>query len=419
MTFQNQNNINRDLLELIWNNTNDAIFTIGYDGRILSANPAFSMILGWEKDDFQNQNFFPFFVNMTKEEHEELLNTFKRGNDILYSVTKRIKKNGEILDILASYRAVNKNEVLAVGMYKDFTEQMQIQRKLQESQNCYRNLVEFIPDAIFVENGGEIVFVNKPGIQIIGANDKSEVLGKSVWQFILAEDQKLFKRKILQSIKNKEVIIEKFKRMDGEILWAEISVMRVLFEEEYVNQIMLRDVTAKKNYEAQLEYLAFHDPLTGLSNRRYFTEQINLAIQQATKDGKMLGVMYIDIDKFKSVNDLLGHDVGDQLLIEFANRLKENVQEGDILCRIGGDEFLILLNNIEDRQTLVQIAINLHNAFQAPYILGNQKKVVTSSIGIAIFPKDGTDAKTLIASSDVALYQSKEQRNAYQFYETR
>lgn len=416
MAFQSEAFVDRDLLQLIWNNTNDAIFTIGYDGRILSTNPAFLNIQGWKKEDFQDRNMFSLFMNTSTKEHQHLLNTFKNGNHIPYYVTKRVRNDGKVLDILASYRSVNKEEILAVGMYKDFTAQMEIQRKLQASQYCYRNLVEFIPDAIFVETNGEIVFTNKPGIQIIGANSESEVLGQSLWHFILAEDPKIFKEKVVKSMKTGDTIIEKFKRLDGKILWAEITVMGILFEGDFVNQIMLRDITAKKNYEAKLKYLAFHDSLTGLSNRRYFTEQFNQAIEQAKKEEKMLGVMYIDLDKFKSINDSLGHEVGDQLLIQFANRLKENVREGDILCRMGGDEFLIL-TKINDKKTLVEIATRLHSAFQEPYILNDRENTITSSIGIAIYPEDGTDVKTLITRSDKALYIAKDQRNAYQFYE--
>ncbi|MFJ8235494.1 diguanylate cyclase domain-containing protein [Ureibacillus sp. NPDC094379] len=416
MSFQDQALIEQSLLELVWNNTNDAIFTIGYDGRILSSNPAFSVILGWEREDFQDKLIFPFFTNTTIGDHEQLLNTLRSGKDIPYYVTKRVRKDGKVLDILASYRSVNKKEVLAVGMYKDFTEQMEIQRKLQASQYCYRNLVEFIPDAIFVENDGKIVFVNKPGIQLIGANAESEVLGHSVWKFILTEVQSSFKRKILQSIKAGEAIIEKFKRLDGEIIWAEITVMRVLFEGEYVNQIMLRDITAKKNYEAQLEYLAFHDPLTGLPNRRSFAENLNQAINQALMNEKMLSVLYLDIDKFKGFNDSLGHEFGDQLLKQFSSRLKENVRGKDVLCRIGGDEFLILLNDIKEKRTVQEITTRLHKALEAPYFIDNQKIVATSSIGIALFPEDGLNSKTLITHADKALYQAKVHRNSYKFF---
>ncbi|SES13490.1 bifunctional diguanylate cyclase/phosphodiesterase [Psychrobacillus sp. OK032] len=400
-----------------FNNTNEAIFTIGYDGRILSANPSFTDILGWDETDVGEDNCFPFFTDISPEEHEQQLSQFKQGMDIPYYVTKRKRKDGEVLDILASYRAINNGEVLAVGMYKDFTEQMNIQRRLQASEDCYRNLVEFIPDAIFVENNGKIVFVNSPGIDLVGAKSIKDVLGQSVWQFIKTNEHTVFSRKVQQVISTKEPIIEQLLRLDGETIWVEIIAMSIIFEGETVIQVLLRDVTSKKNYEAQLEFLAFHDPLTGLSNRRYFAEQINQAIEQAENVNQMLALMYIDIDKFKSINDTLGHDVGDQLLKQFANRLKENVRDEDILCRIGGDEFLVLLNGLKEKKTVLEIVSRLHKAFQVPYLIDNQKIVVTSSIGIAMFPEDGINSKILISRSDAALYLAKEQRNVFQFYE--
>ncbi|WP_438347516.1 diguanylate cyclase domain-containing protein [Paenibacillus sp. FA6] len=417
MEFSSQPIVEKDILELVWSNTNDAIFTIGYDGRILSANPSFTSILGWEETDFSEATCFPFFSDMSSKEHEQQLTKFKQGHDNPYYVTKRKRKDGVVLDILASYRAINNGEVLAVGMYKDFSEQMNIQRRLQASEECYRNLVEFIPDAIFVESNERIVFVNSPGISLVGAKSVKDVLGQSVWQFIRTDDQTAFKRKIHQVISRKEPIIEQLLRFDGETIWVEIIMMSIVFEGESVIQVLLRDITSKKNYEAQLEFLAFHDPLTGLTNRHYFTEQINQAIESAKKESQMLAVMYIDIDKFKRINDSLGHGVGDQLLKQFANRLKENVREEDILCRIGGDEFLVLLNGFKEKKAALEIVSRLYNALQVPYFIDNQKNVATSSIGIAVFPEDGMNSKILISRSDAALYLAKEQRNVFQFYE--
>jgi len=416
MKFTNQPFIDKNVLELVWNSTNEAIFTIGYDGRILSANPSFTSILGWKQTDLTDVNCFPFFTNMTPEMHEQQLTKFKQGHDIPYYVTKRKRKDGVILDILASYRAINNGEVLAVGMYKDFTEQMNIQRRLRASEGCYRNLVEFIPNAIFVERNEKIVFVNSPGIGLVGAKSEQDVLGQSVWQFIRKDNPNAFKRKVHQAISTKKPIIEQLLRFDGETIWVEIFAMSIVFEGESVIQVLLRDVTSKKKYEAQLELLAFHDPLTGLTNRRYFMEQINQAIESAKKESQMLAVMYIDIDKFKRINDSLGHDVGDQLLKQFAKRLKENVREEDILCRIGGDEFLVLLNSLKEKEGALEIVSSLHKAFQVPYLIDNKKIVATSSIGIAMFPEDGIDSKKLISRSDTALYLAKEQRNEFQFY---
>ncbi|WP_419960814.1 diguanylate cyclase domain-containing protein [Psychrobacillus sp. BM2] len=416
MKFNSQSVVESNVLELVWNNTNEAIFTIGYDGRILTANPSFTAILGWEETDFREDSCFPFFADNSPEEHQKQLTQFKRGHDIPYYVTRRKRKDGIVLDILASYRAINNGEVLAVGMYKDFSEHMNIQRRLQASEDCYRNLVEFIPDAIFVESNGKIAFVNSPGISLVGAKSAQEVIGQSVWQFIRTDDKITLKAKIQQVISTKEPIIERLLRFDGETIWVEIIAMAIVFEGESVIQILLRDITSKKNYDAQLEFLAFHDPLTGLTNRRYFTTQINQAIENAEKKNHMLAVMYIDIDKFKRINDSLGHDVGDQLLKQFANRLKEHVREEDVLCRIGGDEFLILLNGLKDKKKALEIVSRLHKAFQVPYLIDNQRIVATSSIGIAMFPENGIDSKILISRSDAALYLAKEQRNVFQFY---
>ncbi len=417
MKLHHDTSIDQDVLSLIWNHTNDAIFTIGYDGQLLATNPAFSSILGWDKEDLENQHFFSFFLNTTEEEQRELLNTFKKGQDVPYYVTKRVSKNGNVIDILASYCAVNKKDILAVGMYKDFTEQMEIQRKLQASQYCYRNLVEFIPDAIFVENDEKIRFINKTGLHILGVQDENDILGQPIWQFIAAENRLAFKSKIAQAIASGESIIEQVNRIDGKIIWVEITIMRVLFEDEYVNQIMMRDITAKKHYEAQLEYLAFHDPLTGLSNRCRFMGMFSQVIEQATKQQQMLSVIYLDIDKFKSINDTFGHDAGDQLLVQFANLLKQHARQEDIICRIGGDEFLILLQDIRGQHMVIEIIEKLQQALATPILLDNQPISITVSMGAALFPQDGTDAKVLIAHADTALYQAKEQRNTYRFYE--
>lgn len=412
-----QSNVDQNILELVWNNTNDAIFTIGYDGRILSANPAFSAILGWVKEDFNKSNCFPFFSNISEEEHKQQLDSFRQGCDIPYYVTKRKRKDGVILDILASYRAINQGEVLAVGMYKDFTEQMEIQRRLQASEDCYRNLVEFIPDAIYVEQNGRITFVNQPAIKLLGTNNAEELLGKPISQLVTENIAKEFLERLKVAALTHEVMVEQLCRLDGTFFWGEIVAMWIGTEDDEILQVLVRDVTAKKNYEEELEYLAFHDSLTGLSNRRYFTEQINQAIERAKKEEEMLGIMYIDIDKFKEINDSLGHDIGDQLLKHFAVRLKESVREVDTLCRIGGDEFLVLLTGIRDKKEVEVIASRLHKRCQKPYLINNGKIEASSSIGIALFPQDGLNSKTLISHSDEALYKAKVKRNSYQFYE--
>src|SRR4051794_18395783 len=188
--------IEQKVLELVWNNTNDAIFTIGYDGAVLSANPVFTDILGWDMSDLKWVTFLPSFFNFSKDEHQKQLNLFKQGKDMPYFVTKRKRKDGKILDVLASYRSINNGDVLAVGMYKDFTEQMEIQRRLQASEDCYRNLVELLPDAIFIKNKEKIVFINSAGVRLCGAKQSKDIIGHSIWEFIRADNKDEIENKI-------------------------------------------------------------------------------------------------------------------------------------------------------------------------------------------------------------------------------
>lgn len=414
--FTKQPHITQKILDLVWNNTNDVVFTIGYDGRLLSTNPAFKATMGWDEEDLNTDGYFPFFSIIAKEKHDELLELLKLGQDIPYYETKRIRKDGRVLEVLASYRAINQGEILAVGMYKDFTEQLEIGRKLQASEESYRNLVEFIPDAIFVERDGKIIFVNQSALTLVGAKSIEQLIGKSVSQLVVEKDSHEFHKQLGEAASTHQEIVEQLCCLDGTLFWGEIVTMRNYFNGDEVLQILVRDITAQKNHEEQLEYLAFHDPLTGLSNRRYFTDQINQAIEQATTEEKMLGIMYIDIDKFKGINDSLGHDVGDQLLKQFADRLKENVREEDILCRNGGDEFLVLLNGIKDKKDAATIASRLNIESQKSFLINNKRIETSCSIGIALFPQDGINSKTLILHSDEALYKAKINRNSYQFY---
>ena len=148
--------------------------------------------------------------------------------------------------------------------------------------------------------------------------------------------------------------------------------------------------------------------MTGLKNRRKFKELVKESIKEAEKTNEKIAIMYIDLDHFKSINDSLGHHVGDELLQQFAKRLKSSVRKNDELCRVGGDEFLVLLNNIANYEQLEKIAERMHTAFKAPYTINEQTFHVTSSIGISVYPEHGFREKHLISHADQALYRAKE-----------
>jgi diguanylate cyclase (GGDEF)-like protein/PAS domain S-box-containing protein len=413
--------IGEKAFELIWENTNDAIFLIGQDGAILQANPTFTEMLGWTTEELKGLKLPPSLHNMTKEQHKAFLNKLRDGENVNYSLTKRRCKDGEILDILATYRAINKGEILAVGMYKDFTEQMEIQRKLEESEVCYRKLVELLPDAVIVQNKHHIVFVNPAAVKLLGQESSNYMIGRSIWEFIDSENKESLEYKLIEIIEKNDgakpvPIEERLFRSDNTDFYAEITAIPMVFNGEPVMQILIKDITDRKMIETELENLAYYDSLTGLRNRRSFHDLLERSIETANKKGEQLALLYIDLDKFKEVNDTLGHEIGDELLKQFAKRLLNNVRGNSVIGRIGGDEFLILLKDIKHSQNVAKIARRLYKALQQRYQIKGHYIKTTASIGISLYPKDGTRGETLIKYADEALYSAKETRNQLKFY---
>ncbi|MBS4201601.1 diguanylate cyclase [Bacillus sp. FJAT-49732] len=422
MVDKNPNSVKDiEVLDLVWNNTTDAIFTIGHDGAIINANPAFEELFGWSVSEIIGLSFPPFFSHITKAEHQEFLQKLREGRNFPYVVSKRKHKDGSVLDIIASYRSINNQDIIAVGMYKNFTEQMKIQRLLQTSEDTYRTLVESLTEAIIVQRHGKIIFLNSAGVKLFGQKRLEDIIGKSIWDFVSSKQketfEKMFIRVLGQNNMDKALSISgEFIRYDGKLICAEIKVIAIKYQGESSLQILIQDISEKRNYEAQLEYLAYHDPLTGLKNRRKFTTIVEESIKEAEMTDEKIAIMYIDLDNFKAINDSLGHNVGDELLQQFANRLKSSLRKNDELCRVGGDEFLVLLKNITDNEQIEKAAMRMQSIFNAPYTINNVTFDVSSSIGISVYPEHGTLVRYLISHADQALYKAKENKNKYVFY---
>ncbi len=178
-----------------------------------------------------------------------------------------------------------------------------------------------------------------------------------------------------------------------------------------------QDITERRRSEDQIIRLAHYDELTGLPNRNLFNGHLSHAISRAARTNAGMAVLFIDLDRFKTINDALGHDVGDQVLVTVAHRLSEGLRASDVLARLGGDEFVVIAEDVAQSDTVRALADKLIAAVDQPVVLGNQELAVTASIGIALFPRDGVDAQTLLKNADIAMYRAKEQgRNCAQFY---
>jgi diguanylate cyclase (GGDEF)-like protein/PAS domain S-box-containing protein len=209
-------------------------------------------------------------------------------------------------------------------------------------------------------------------------------------------------------------------RKDGETIWCEWYHSCLLDEQGRIVSILsfVQDVSSRIQAEERLQYLATRDALTGLPNRLLLQERLAQAIAQAKRNGRHVGVLYIDLDRFKNVNDTLGHRIGDELLKQVTKSLSGALRETDLLARLGGDEFMVIVEDFDDAAVLNRVAQKLQDAIAQPFQIEEHDIYVTSSIGISIYPDDSDDPEGLLKHADVAMYRSKELgRNTYQFFD--
>ena len=209
------------------------------------------------------------------------------------------------------------------------------------------------------------------------------------------------------------------RRKDGTIIAEWLTINTIRAEDGSISKYsgLFSDITEKKKDEERVRSLAYFDPLTHLPNRRLLLDRLSLAIATAHRHHHQMAVMFLDLDLFKRINDTLGHDVGDQVLIEVAGRLQACLREGDTVARLGGDEFVVLMPELDDPSDAARLAERIILSIKQPLLLAGRELQVTTSLGIAIYPVDGPDAEALLKCADTAMYQAKEiGRNRYQLH---
>lgn len=233
--------------------------------------------------------------------------------------------------------------------------------------------------------------------------DKDRVLD---WQ------KKVFAKKKADSIECRIVC------SDGKIKWVRNHLSPILNMFGEIERILglFMDITSSKELEQRIEYLAFHDHITDLPNRNMFNEYVQRALSRCKRNGLAMAILFIDLDRFKNINDTLGHDMGDLVLKQVAERLNHCVRESDIVTRQGGDEFIVLLEDTDNEKT-EQIAQRILSSVSAPIDINNEELFITASIGISLFPEHGEEIEALITNADKAMYKAKEYgMNFYYFY---
>jgi len=308
------------------------------------------------------------------------------------------------------------------GVSRDRTEQKRAEEALRQSEEKYRTILEDIEEGYYeVDLAGNFTFFNDSLCKIQGYT-RDELMGMNNREYM---DKETVKRvyKIFNTVfrtgKGAKIHDWHIIRKDGSkrAVEASVSLIRDAEGKKTGFRGVIRDITERKRAEEELQYTATHDALTGLPNRALFNDRLSLALTQADRNKKKLAVMLLDLDYFKDVNDTMGHSMGDQLLRVVGNRLTELLRKGDTVARVGGDEFLLLLSEIARIKDANIIAQKILETFRKPFVLDDHEIMITTSIGIAIYPDDGADAHTLMKHADVAMYRAKDKgRDNFQRY---
>jgi len=292
---------------------------------------------------------------------------------------------------------------------------------LRDSEIRYRSIIENIDEGYCeVAPDGKITFFNDRMRDIAGYSREELAEMNSADMLDEKDVEKVFQH--FADIYETEVSQPEFTcqitRRDGSKRF--VGLTPTVIKDSQGNKVglrsIVRDVDRQKKYEENLIYLAYHDALTGLKNRKAFYEQLQDALYHAKRYGTELALIYIDIDKFKKVNDTLGHESGDVLLLEIRDRLQNTLRKSDFVSRIGGDEFVVLVDNPHHIHPAA-IAEKIVKNLSEPYNLkGNMVDYVSSSVGISLFPSDAVDMDSLVKKADQAMYKAKEKRNGYVSY---
>ncbi len=299
-------------------------------------------------------------------------------------------------------------------------------RSLQISEQKNRALLQALPDTLYIVDGKGILLEHITGEKT--AADSSHV-GKALEEVIPANAARAARRSMQAPVNVKSVTTYDFEVGEGPSRRCFETRLRPQSDGTLV--VITRDITERRKAESRIRYLAYFDTLTGLPNRQLLVREMSRAIRAAQKSDTLIALLYLDLDRFKRINDNLGHSVGDALLKAVARRLHQSIRTSDTVApvsgsntpghgsvaRLGGDEFVVLVTDLTDESQATAVADRIRDALGEPFECGGHRFVVTPSIGIALYPKDGADIEDLLVKADMAMYKAKDQgRNGHAFY---
>jgi diguanylate cyclase (GGDEF)-like protein/PAS domain S-box-containing protein len=392
------------------------------NGAIVWANHAFTTMTGYSKEEILGQNHRLLKSGEQPESYyANLWSTISSGKVWQGEIVNR-RKDGTTYTEEMTITPVTQNlgsttDTYFIAIKQDITERKKSEEELQR----LASIVEFSEDAIIGKNlDGAITSWNRGAEKIYGYT-RGEVVGRDL-SFLLPPERQAEIQAIMERVLSGhpvECLETQRLTKTGSAIDVSLSVSPIKDASGHIAgaSAIARDITQRKAAEKQIQFLAYYDALTGLPNRTLLRDRLSSALASARRRKDKVALLFLDLDRFKDINDSLGHSVGDLVLKQVAERLKKWAREQDTIARVGGDEFLIVLTAVKEVADAAVAAERIRNAMTAEFVIQGHSLGISCSIGISIFPEHGADSETMIKDADAAMYCAKESgRNNFRFF---
>ncbi|MCB8816514.1 sensor domain-containing protein [Desulfosporosinus shakirovi] len=409
---------------LLADEVQDIIIFISPEGQIMDANEAAVKRYGYTRQELTNMP-----VNKLRLPEDQLTVPFFLQNAPkgMRFELKHVCKDGSVFPIDVSAKGATSNgKPIIISLIRDISERKKVEAEIWLEKERAQVTLESIGDAVITTDvQAKIEYFNPVAEALTGWSNK-EAIGLSlekVFKIINEETGESVESPVTRSLREGRVVSIAdqivLKNKLGNTVSIEDSAAPIRDRDDTIIGAVLvfRDVSYKRNHMKELAHQAQHDALTGLPNRFLFNEHLKQALARARRKEGKVAVMFLDLDRFKLINDTMGHNLGDQLLKSVAERIHQTLREGDTVARQGGDEFLVLLPEIKDEMEAKAVSERILGVFSKPIILEDNEIYMSASIGISLYPDDSLDRETLVKQADTAMYYAKERgRNNCQFF---
>ncbi|WP_394787623.1 PAS domain S-box protein [Rhodoferax sp.] len=396
----------------ILNNISDTVFLLDLDGNFIYLNKAAWTTRGYAQEEMMGMNLHELNTPEQNTQYAQRLKALTDAGQGFFESAHRCK-NGSTMPVEVSARVIDSGgRKVLLSVIRDITERKHTQEQLRESESRLKNLFENLSSGVAVyrasPDGQDFFFSDfNLAAERIDQVRREQLIGKSVvtvFPGITAIGLLDAFRRVWTSgvAEHFPVAFYQDARIAG---WRENYVYKLPSGEIAA---IYNDVTKEKQAEEQMQHQAHYDALTGLPNRTLFSDRLQQALATAKRCEAHLALLFLDLDKFKPVNDTLGHAVGDLLLAEVGKRLLACVRESDTVSRLGGDEFVVLLPTIEAEQDAMLVAEKIRDALSQPFEVADHRIGISASIGVAVYPQHGDDERTLTKNADAAMYIAKD-----------